>query len=229
MTINKSQGQSFENVGIYLPTNVFSHGHLYVAFSRCTSKANIKVKINDVPNKQGKLIPGSDRVFTTNVVYPGVFSNTTQDMPSENVMNQNFDYFIDAFDDEAMRPVHQNYDDENMNESIQLCDQIGIEEIELPDQLEFVELADAVEQQFEYAQHNDIFDNEEIADALIAIEHQEVADAVLAIEQQEINEFQAAFHERNNAQPPNLQVREIEPDSQGRMQYTPPEQRYNFN
>jgi hypothetical protein len=38
ITINKAQGQSLEYVGIYLPSPVFSHGQLYVAFSRCTKK-----------------------------------------------------------------------------------------------------------------------------------------------------------------------------------------------
>ena len=36
MTINKSQEQLVEHVGINLQTSVFSHGQLYVAFSRCT-------------------------------------------------------------------------------------------------------------------------------------------------------------------------------------------------
>ena len=34
MTINKSQGQSYDRVGIYLRNEVFSHGQLYVALSR---------------------------------------------------------------------------------------------------------------------------------------------------------------------------------------------------
>ena len=37
MTINKAQGQTIPNVGIYLPEPVFSHGQLYVALSRGVS------------------------------------------------------------------------------------------------------------------------------------------------------------------------------------------------
>ncbi len=43
MTINKSQGQTLNNVGVYLPSPVFYHGKLYVAISWVTRSANIKI------------------------------------------------------------------------------------------------------------------------------------------------------------------------------------------
>ncbi len=45
MTINKSQGQTFNRLGLLLPQPVFSHGQLYVAFSRVHSLASIRVQI----------------------------------------------------------------------------------------------------------------------------------------------------------------------------------------
>ena len=45
MTINKAQGQTFDKVGILLTRPVFTHGQLYVAFSRVRSKKNIVVQL----------------------------------------------------------------------------------------------------------------------------------------------------------------------------------------
>ena len=39
MTINKAQGQTIPNVGIYRSEPVFSHGQLYVALSRGVSRS----------------------------------------------------------------------------------------------------------------------------------------------------------------------------------------------
>ena len=43
MMVNKSQGQTISNVGVYLPAPVFSYGQLYVTMSRATSRTNIKI------------------------------------------------------------------------------------------------------------------------------------------------------------------------------------------
>ena len=46
MTINKAQGQTIPNVGVYLPESVFSHGQLYIALSRGVSRKSIWVLAN---------------------------------------------------------------------------------------------------------------------------------------------------------------------------------------
>ncbi|KAL5709981.1 DNA helicase [Ranunculus cassubicifolius] len=61
MTINKSQGQSVKYVGVDLRNEVFSHGQLYVALSRCTSASRISV-----------LLPPDSNNETKNIVYPEV-------------------------------------------------------------------------------------------------------------------------------------------------------------
>lgn len=51
MTIDKSQGQTFESVGVDLKSSpVFMHGMLYVAFSRVKGPTTLKVHLpNDNP------------------------------------------------------------------------------------------------------------------------------------------------------------------------------------
>nr|ABD65060.1 hypothetical protein 27.t00039 [Brassica oleracea] len=67
MTINKSQGQTLESVGLFLPRPVFSHGQLYVALSRVKSRSGLKILIT---GKEGKT-----QTKTLNVVYKQVFQN----------------------------------------------------------------------------------------------------------------------------------------------------------
>ena len=47
MTINKSQGQTFRQIGVYIKDSVFSHGQLYVALSRVGSRDGIKFMVKD--------------------------------------------------------------------------------------------------------------------------------------------------------------------------------------
>ena len=50
MSTNKAQGQTLDFVGIYLPEFVFTHGKLYVAFSRLRNSESVAMYIN---NKEG--------------------------------------------------------------------------------------------------------------------------------------------------------------------------------
>ena len=50
MTINKSQGQSFNFVGVDLEDQVFSHGQLYVAVSRCKSVETLLFHVSITEN-----------------------------------------------------------------------------------------------------------------------------------------------------------------------------------
>ena len=48
MTINKAQCQIINNLGVYLPQPVFSHGQLYVALTRAGIPHKTKVMISNV-------------------------------------------------------------------------------------------------------------------------------------------------------------------------------------
>lgn len=72
MTINKAQGQTIPNVGVYLPEPVFSHGQLYVALSRATSRRNMKILT--VPDKKKEGQSNSIANNTKNIVYKEVLS-----------------------------------------------------------------------------------------------------------------------------------------------------------
>nr|XP_027096038.1 uncharacterized protein LOC113715934 [Coffea arabica] len=65
MTINKSQGQTLKNVGVYLPEPVFSHGQLYVALSHATLPVGLKIFIVNIDNDPWD--------YTKNIMYREIF------------------------------------------------------------------------------------------------------------------------------------------------------------
>ncbi|KAL6739704.1 hypothetical protein Aduo_013129 [Ancylostoma duodenale] len=65
LTINKSQGQTFDRVGICLNDHIFSHGQFYVALSRARSKEGVKIE-----SKSGLM---------HNIVYPEVLQNSDEE------------------------------------------------------------------------------------------------------------------------------------------------------
>ncbi|KAL0386400.1 UNVERIFIED_CONTAM: ATP-dependent DNA helicase PIF1, partial [Sesamum latifolium] len=66
MTINKSQGQTLDRVGVFLPEPVFSHGQLYVALSCVTNPLGLKMLVCNKPR-----IP---RNCTKYIMYPEVLA-----------------------------------------------------------------------------------------------------------------------------------------------------------
>ncbi|KAG3197353.1 hypothetical protein PC128_g6899 [Phytophthora cactorum] len=67
MTINKAQGQTVQNLGLYLSTPCFSHGQLNVTLSRVTSRSKFKALI-EYPQLEKE-----DGVYTDKIVYRQIF------------------------------------------------------------------------------------------------------------------------------------------------------------
>ena len=74
LTINRAQGQSAQKCGILLPKNVWTHGKVYVAFSRCGNPRNIFVWADQshLKDSKGKRDPGKQ--YLKNVVYKEVLT-----------------------------------------------------------------------------------------------------------------------------------------------------------
>ena len=68
MTINKAQGQSINNLGVYLPQPVLSHGQLYVILWRAGLPHKTKVILIDIKDTQ-RTFEKADVKYTTNVVF----------------------------------------------------------------------------------------------------------------------------------------------------------------
>ena len=74
MTINKSQGQTFDKIGILLRTPVFAHGQLYVAISRVRNFDGLTfmVQTNLHGDKIQGEVAGQVGIFTQNIVNTSV-------------------------------------------------------------------------------------------------------------------------------------------------------------
>ena len=70
MTINKSQGQTLQNVGVWLNEPCFAHGQLYVAMSRVGSPKDIKFAIRQ---RDGFPINHTSNVVYKEVLIKGYF------------------------------------------------------------------------------------------------------------------------------------------------------------
>ena len=72
LTISRAQGQTFQKAGLYLPRNVFAHGHMYVGLSRCGNPNGLHVYADqtEFAHLQDKL--DQTCLYSKNVVFQEV-------------------------------------------------------------------------------------------------------------------------------------------------------------
>lgn len=69
ITINKSQGQTFDKIGVFLTNDVFSHGQLYVALSRTRDPTDIKILTTRIEHNGSS----NESIRVKNVVLRSIF------------------------------------------------------------------------------------------------------------------------------------------------------------
>ena len=77
LTINRAQGQSASKCGILLPKDVWTHGQIYVAFSRCGNPNNIYVWAEQSQFETYNL--SKQKTYDKNVVYNEVIKDITSE------------------------------------------------------------------------------------------------------------------------------------------------------
>jgi ATP-dependent DNA helicase PIF1 len=105
MTINKSQGQSLNYVGLYLITPVFTHGQLYVGLSRGTCSRNIRILLDNSPTGRANR--------TANISYDEIFKgerprntmDTDRTRRRDSGYHEGFTRDVDATDGHECREI----------------------------------------------------------------------------------------------------------------------------
>ena len=77
ITVNKSQGQSFNFIGVNLCILVFTHGQLYVTLLRVTDIHGLLL-----------LLPENRDTITTNIIYPEVLLDSGGDSTAAAAVGQ---------------------------------------------------------------------------------------------------------------------------------------------
>ena len=69
LTISRAQGQTFKTAGMYLPRNVFAHGHMYVGLSRCGNPNGLHVFADQGEFTHIRHMLDNTKLYSKNVVY----------------------------------------------------------------------------------------------------------------------------------------------------------------
>ena len=78
MSTNKVQGQTLDYVGIYLPEDVITHGHLHVGLSRVHTAKSVAIHVN---NSNG---------YTKNIVFKELLLHNSTSTSIEQYLLQKY-------------------------------------------------------------------------------------------------------------------------------------------
>jgi len=76
LTSNKSQGQTFKKIALYLPTPVFAYGQLYVALFRVENPNNITIMVTYSPIDGQLLFASTPKTNTHTSITTSTFTST---------------------------------------------------------------------------------------------------------------------------------------------------------